>query len=148
MSYSFEVAALSTVSDYDGGAKALGAVVDINGSVLSHKVCLTDKANHLTVPQARKIMQATGDYRMLHGLATDLDHICIQVSSVGNGNRMFRSISDAAREFGDFLGAVTASVEDGNVTPNELRRIDRELAQMIVAANQLRSLCAATKSKR
>ena len=147
MSYSFEVAALATVSDYDGGAKSLGSVVGINSSVLSHKVCLTDKANHLTVPQARKIMQATGDYRMLHGLAQDLDHLCIQVGQLSDCASMERSISVLAKEFGEYVSAVSEAVIDKTITPNEMRRIDRELADLVATANHLRALCAA-RSKR
>lgn len=148
MSYAFEVAALATVSDYDGGARTLGGVVGINGSVLSHKVCLTDKANHLTVPQARKIMQATGDYRMLHGLATDLDHVCIQVAGLHDSGHVLRSISETTRDFGRFLTSVSVAVEDGEVTSNELRRIDRDLAEMVAAANQLRAQCSVMRKER
>lgn len=142
MSYAFEVAALATVSDYDGGAKSLGGVVGINSSVLSHKVCLTDKANHLTVPQARKIMQATGDYRMLYGLAQDLDHICVQTEGLTDDASLERTISVLAKEFGEYVSSASMALVDGTVTPNEQKAIDRELAGLVAAANRLRALCA------
>lgn len=147
-SMTFEQAALCTAADYPGGAKALGDATGMNGSVLAHKVCLTDEANQLTVPQARKIMLATGDYRMLHGLAADLDHVCLQVSGLGDSACMVTSIGETAREFGEFLTSVTTAVSDGEVTPNELRRIDADLTELIAAANQLRALCAAHARKK
>lgn len=142
-SMTFEQAALCTAADYPGGARGLAAAIGMNGAVLAHKVSLTDQANQLTVPQARKIMLATDDYRMLHGLAADLDHVCVQVAGLGDNDCMVTSISDTAREFGEFLTSVTTAVSDGRVTPNELRRIDAELTEMVAAANQLRALCAA-----
>lgn len=147
-SYSFDVAAFQTVSQWPGGAKALGPVVGINGSVLAHKVSLTDTTNHLTVPQARTIMQATDDYRMLMGLAQDLDHVCIAVTGLADATMLEQSIATAAHEFGDYLTAVSAAVADRTVTPNELRKIDRELGELQAAVNRLRAACAALQVKR
>lgn len=149
MLMTFEHAAFNTATDYPGGARALGAVIGVNGSVLAHKVSLTDKRNQLTVPQARKIMLATNDYRMLHGLAADLDHTCLQmVGAQMDHNCMLRSISDTAREFGAFLTSVTESVSDGVVTQNELRRIDLDLGEMVASANTLRALCAQLQKRK
>ncbi|MFC3336922.1 phage regulatory CII family protein [Paracandidimonas soli] len=144
----FEQAALGTAADYPGGARGLAAAIGMNGSVLAHKVSLTDRANQLTVPQARTIMLATGDYRMLHGLAGDLDHVCVRVTGLGDSECVGKSISETAREFGEFLTAVTVAVADDDVIPNEMRRIDRELTEMIAAANHLRALCAAMGRRR
>lgn len=138
----FEQAAFNTAADYNGGARGLASVVGMNGAVLAHKVSLTDTANQLTVPQARKIMLATNDYRMLHGLAADLDHVCLQVSGLNESDCVMASIADSTRGFGEFLTSVTAAMADGVVTANEQRRIDRELSEMVAAANQLRALCA------
>lgn len=144
---SYEHAALNTAADYPGGARGLGQVVGINGTVLAHKVCPTDLENQLTVPQARKIMMATGDYRMLHGLAADLDHICIQVEGLSGAETLERSIADAAKEFGEYLSAVSSAMLDGHVTANELRKIDRELSELTARANLLRALCATHMSR-
>jgi len=62
---------------------------------------------------------------------------------LGDNDCVLTSISDTAREFGEFLTSVTAAVADGAVTPNELRRIDADLTEMVAVANQLRALCAA-----
>lgn len=142
MPMTFEQAAFNTVDDYLGGAKALGPVVGINGSVLAHKVSLTDRANQLTVPQARKIMRVTEDYRMLHSLAEDLDHQCIQVAGLPEGTCVQRSMAEMAKEFGEYLSAVSIAWVDGKVTPNELRKIDRELSEMVASANNVRAMCA------
>lgn len=147
MSYAFETAAMNTVADFDGGARGLGERVGINGSVLAHKVSLTDKDNQLTVPQARKIMLATSDYRMLHGLAVDLGHLCIQAEGLRDGHSLEKSLSEVAKEFGEYLTAIGVAVADDDVTPNELRRIDKELSELIAAANQLRGLCALARKR-
>lgn len=141
--YAYEVAAFQTVNQWCGGAQALGPIVGINGSVLAHKVSLTDEANQLTVPQARTIMQATDDYRMLVGLAQDLNHTCTQQTGAKAPMALDLAIAQATKEFGEYLSAVSAAVADRVVTPNELRRIDRELGEHLAAVNRLRVVCAA-----
>lgn len=138
----FEQAAFNTVADYPGGAKALGPVVGMNGSVLAHKTSLTDHDNQLTVPQARKLMQATGDCRMLHALAADLDHLCVQVKHMPQSGCLHKRIADTAREFGEFIAAVSEASSDNDITPNEMRAIDKELGEMVARANALRAWCA------
>jgi hypothetical protein len=140
--YSFEVAAFQTVSQWPGGARALGPVVGINGSVLAHKVSLTDEANQLTVPQARLMMQATGDYRMLLGLAQDLEHVCIAVTGLDDAGALEQAIAASTQRFGEYLTAVSSAIADGVVTTNELRRIDRDLGRCQAALNRLRAACA------
>lgn len=140
--YAYEVAAFQTVNQFKGGAKALGPLVGMNGSVLAHKASLTDEANHLTVPQARTIMQATSDCRMLFGLAEDLDFVCTAGAAVGVEG-VERSIASATKDFGQYLSAVSDAVADRVVTLNELREIDRTLGQHQAAVNRLRTACAA-----
>jgi hypothetical protein len=144
--YAYEVAAFQTVNQWRGGAQALGPIVGINGSVLAHKVSLTDDANQLTVPQARTIMQATTDYRMLIGLAQDLNHTCVQQADAKPSVSLDLAIAQATKEFGEYLSAVSTAVADHVVTPNELRRIDRELGEHQAAVNRLRAVCAALLS--
>ncbi|MGS1116888.1 phage regulatory CII family protein [Castellaniella sp. UC4442_H9] len=144
--YAYEVAAFQTISQWNGGAHALGPIVGINGSVLAHKVSLTDDANQLTVPQARTVMQATGDYRMLVGLAQDLGHVCTQQDNDKSAVSLELAIAQATKEFGEYLSAVSAAVTDRVVTTNELRRIDRELGEHQAAVNRLRAVCAALLS--
>ena len=141
--YAFEVAAFQTVNEFPGGARALGPIVGINGSVLAHKASLTDEANQLTVLQARKVMQATGDCRMLLGLAQDLDHVCIAVAGLDDIGALEQVIAASTQRFGEYLTAVSAAVSDGVVTTNELRRIDKDLGRCQAELNRLRAACAA-----
>lgn len=140
--YSFEVAAFQTVNEFPGGARALGPIVGINGSVLAHKVSLTDAANQLTVPQARTVMRAAGDYRMLLGLAQDLDHVCIAVAGLDDVGALEQAIASSTQRFGEYLTAVSLAISDGVVTTNELRRIDKDLGRCQAALNRLRAACA------
>lgn len=142
MMTSYENAAFNTVHDYPGGAKRLGEEIDINGQVLAHKVNPNDQANQLTVQQARKIMVKTSDYRMLYALANELNHVCIRSVDAHSDQCLHKSITKTVKEFGEFLAAVSDATEDGDVTVNELRNIDKELGELIGKANFLRSLCA------
>ena len=57
------------------------------------------------------------------------------------------AIAQATKEFGEYLSAVSTAVADHVVTPNELRRIDRELGEHQAAVNRLRAVCAALLPK-
>jgi hypothetical protein len=43
----------------------------------------------------------------------------------------FQCLADAAREFGEFVASVAEAEADGCVTANELRRVERELGELV-----------------
>lgn len=144
----FAIAAFNTVEDA-GGARALGQIVDMTPAVLSHKVNPNDKDNHLSVPQMVKIIRATGDYSMLYALATDLGHMAVRTEVDGlTQPAIERMLTETIGHVGAFLNEVTASVADGNVTSSEMKRIDKELHDLVQGINVLRAMCNAMKPVR
>lgn len=141
----FAHAAFNTVEDA-GGARALGERVAMNAAVLSHKVNLNDRDNHLSVPQMVKIIRATDDYSMLYALCQDLGHMAVRVDVDGvTQPAIERMLTETIGHVGAFLNEVTTSVADGNVTGSELKRIDKELQDLIQGINVVRAMCAAMK---
>ena len=64
------------------GAVGLAPVVDMHASTLQNKSNPTESFTHITVREARKIMHATGDHRILHQLAADLGEACVALPSL------------------------------------------------------------------
>jgi len=62
-------AANATVHDYLGGSESLGPRVGLPGAVLRSKVNPRDGTQQLTISEADRIMELTGDFRMLKALA-------------------------------------------------------------------------------
>jgi hypothetical protein len=69
--------------------------------------------------------------------------IPLPAGSAGAAGHALKCLADAAREFGVFLAQAAEAVEDGRVTANELRDVEREFG-MLVAKGQacLASLAA------
>ena len=55
----------------------------------------------------------------------------------------FAALAQTAREFGEFITSVAEAAADGKVTANELKRVDKELGDMISRAQGMRQRLAA-----
>lgn len=65
-------AAYNTVHDYKGGASALAPRMGIKSpAVLNSKVNPNTHTHHITLLEAVKLMEITGDYRILQEYAPD-----------------------------------------------------------------------------
>jgi uncharacterized protein YbaA (DUF1428 family) len=64
---------------------------------------------------------------------------CMVLVLPTNGRHVntFTQLGQLAREFGDYVEKLSAAVEDGKVTDNELARVREELAELVVAAQAL-----------
>ncbi|MBN9475388.1 MAG: hypothetical protein ABS43_01700 [Bordetella sp. SCN 67-23] len=139
----FENAAFNTVHDYSRGAKALAEIVDIPYHVLLHKVNPNNETHQLSVRQAVKIMQATGDDRMLHAIAAELGMVLVitQMAEIDD-RQMHQAMTQALGRFGEYLDTVSESLEDGRITATELRKIDGTLGKMIEKVTVIRAIAA------
>ncbi len=144
----YENAAFSTVHDYSQGAKALAELIGVPYSVLLHKVNPNDAANDLTVKQAIRIMLASGDDRMLHGIGADIGAsvVVMRVDDVGDPQTL-QALSEAMGRFGTYVETFSAAIADGKVTARELREIDNTLAKVIQKAAYLRAVASAMSKK-
>ena len=141
-SMSVRDAAYDTVHSYPGGAMALAVRMGMNGMLLSHKVNPNNVGKYdLTLTEAVRAQQFTENYSIMHTMARDLGHICIQVQETDLQD-VNKTVIDTVKEFADFLQASSASLADGNVTDNELRTVDRELSEVVQKCNQLRATLA------
>lgn len=132
--------------DYPGGIRALAARMQVNPSVLSHKLNPNDQANHLTVRDMESIMTLTGDYRALHTLCMDHGHMALLLPDVADQD-ITAAIVKTCDEFADYLKSVTNSLADGRVTAIELRSIRKELAEMVAQSGRLEAILAAMQAQ-
>lgn len=136
-------AAYNVVHDYPGGADSLAPRVDKNPTTLSHEVSGTGTAK-LSLLTAEKITQRTGDLRILSTFATNCGQMLVPLPHVGElpqDDCMLR-LADSAREFGDFCREVAGDLADGQISDNELARIDTECGQLIASVHTLRESLA------
>ena len=136
-------AAYNVVHDYPGGSASLAPRMGKGVSSLSHEVTGTGTAK-LGLVDAEKITQLTGDLRILQAFAGNCSMMLVPFPAAVDdadgpvsANAMKR-ISETAQEFAQLCAAVSGSVADGHVTPNELSAIDRECGELIASLYLLR----------
>lgn len=140
-----------TASLFKGGARALakllvtrdkfGDVVPMNENTFGHKVNPNCFSHNVTVEEARDMMIAANDYRVLHSLAADCGYVAIRTNFDGAG-ATYEKVGVMAKEFGDVVQAVSAaqaatSADGARISPNEMAHIEREAVDLIAALNSL-----------
>lgn len=138
-------AAYLTAQDYPGGARALALRMEVNQAVLAHKLNPNDSANHLTVRDLMTIMVLTGDHRALHAACAELGYMALPLPAVDDDTAT-EAITETVKEFSEFLQAVTQSLSDNKVTKLELRKVRKELADLVARGGKLEAILAAMES--
>lgn len=122
--------------EYPGGLKVLAERLGIGARVFNGKVNPSDAGHVLGLVEALRMQQIAGRFDILYAMADALDHVCVAKPKCSDEDVM-GAMSRACAEFGDFLRQCDATMRDGRVTPNELKKNAKELAEMIGAANAL-----------
>lgn len=143
-------AAYHTAHSYPGGVPALaqrmphfvnarGELTAMSASTLQHKVNPNCPTHNLTLRESRDMMALSQNYSILHALSAELGHVSLRIAATYEGATL-EHVMRATKEFGDVLSSVSesqkaASSGGSKVTPNELRIIEREAAELIGALN-------------
>ncbi|WP_157979213.1 phage regulatory CII family protein [Rhodoferax ferrireducens] len=136
-------AAYHVVHDYPGGASSLAPRLGKSSTYLSSEVAGTGTAK-LGLLDAETITYLTGDLRILSAFATNAGQMLVPLPLAGdlpNDDCMLR-LADSAKGFGDLCKEVASDLADGNITDNELTRIDRECGALIAKLHALRGSLA------
>lgn len=129
--------------NYPGGIEALAPRLHISPSSLWHKVSPTYPGAHCSPDEMAAIMEFSEDHSALQALAARLRYVLLPMPPAGCLDAEFaQRLAASVREFGEFIGEISADIADGRVSDNELRRIERELADMMAASQALYALAA------
>jgi hypothetical protein len=139
-------AAHAVVHDYPGGTPALAPRLNMAPAVLRGKVNVNDHGHHLTVVEALRIQQLTGDHRIFLAEAEELGYVALPAPHIEDED-VGRALTRLCGEFGDYMRRVDESMQDGKITANERRTLERELLDMITAANHLQAILAAVGTR-
>jgi len=111
-------------------------------AVLRGKVNANDHGHHLTVVEALRIQQLTGDHRIFLAEAEELGYVAMPAPQIAHED-VGSALTRLCGEFGDYMRRVDESMRDGKVTTTERRKLERELLEMITAATHLQSILSA-----
>ena len=126
-----------------GGIDALATRMGISASSLQHKVKPANTCAHCSPGEMAQICELTGDHGAAHALAGRLGYVMLAVPSMHGVDSGFAAeLAATVKEFGQFIAEVSEDLADGEVTDNELRRIEREATEMLAAVQKLTMLAA------
>lgn len=127
-----QAAAYDTVHGYKGGATALGAVVDINGKVLSNKVNPNLDTHQLGLLEAVRIMGLSGDHQMLVAQCHQLGYLSPiprLESTTTADDELLDLLATTFAEAGDVARELQKALADGRVTQAEFSAIEEQCVQ-------------------
>lgn len=136
-----EDAAHRIAHEADGGLDALAMRLGIGARVFNGQVNPNDKGHVIGLVTSVRMQQLTGRADILFAMAESLDYVCIKRPNVQSTD-MAHAIASTCAEFGDFMRQVDATLKDGQVTRNELKKIEKELVEHIASATALHALVA------
>lgn len=90
------------------------------------------KTHHLSLMEAIRLMKVTHDLRILHAMAAEFGGIYIPrpESMAENGDRLISDISQMSMEFGALIQEVAQDISDGEISANELGRIEDDAMKL------------------
>lgn len=132
-------AAFNVAEDYPGGVSGLARAIDKNPTTLSHEVKETGGAK-LGIKTAVKITSRSGDLRILHAFASAVGQMCVPLPGTleVDSDECMRALGRASSEFADLAREICVSLgDDGEVSANELSRIEREGGELVAAVHNV-----------
>lgn len=135
-------AAFNLVHAYPGGATSLAPRMGKRADALSHEV-RGHASNKLGLVDAEAMTQLTGDPRILNTFAENCGFYLVPKPNAHKVTNVMVGLALVTRELSEFVSVSTDAEADNKISANELRAVNRELADLIAAAQSIAALMAA-----
>lgn len=129
----------ATVHDSLKPAKALAVEIGVGHQVLLNKANEACEHNKLNVHEAVALMRASGSIRILEAMALEVGGVQIVSTEAKAPACLLIATIQAAKEHGDVVGAVEASLADNRLTGREREVCHKEIDEAIGALMSLRT---------
>ena len=135
--------------EYPGGAVALAHRMGIGPVVFNSKLNPNTVTHHLGLAEAQRMQLLTGRTDILSAMADELGYVIVKIPDCAHDLDIAKSTRKAVVEFGEWMNQIDRSLDDGHVSQNELKAIEKELVEMMAQAQRLTAALASVKpSKR
>jgi hypothetical protein len=127
-------AAYAVAHDYPGGTESLAPRIGMSGAVLRNKVNPNNSTHHLTVAEALRISQITGDVRIVQALARELGMALIEIPNADQcaDSDVIELMAKSLQTHGEIGREINKTFEDGRVEHHEVARVkDRVWSHMV-----------------
>jgi hypothetical protein len=118
-------AAYAVVHDYPGGSESLAPRLGMSAAVLRNKVNPHNTTHHLSLAEALRMCELTGDRRIAVSFAEELGLAVVEMLSPENCTdaELVEWMSKSWKTNGDIGEEVSATLADGRVEPHEVVRV-------------------------
>lgn len=130
------VAAYHTAHYAPGKVLGMAKIMQMSPNTLQKKVHLLNDTHHLTLAESVMLQEASGDFRILHAMSARLGFVSVSMNFDTSGTTL-NKVTSLGKEFGEVLAVVNDSVGDGNISPNEMRCMEREAGELMAALHNL-----------
>lgn len=114
-----------TVHTYPGGCEALAVRMGYTAGLLRNKANPNSSTNVLTMDDASRVMDITGDYEVLHALAREHGFICTKLSQPTSSDvAVLESVTDIWSKLGSVGTQVHTALADGRIDQSEVKHIE------------------------
>lgn len=123
---------------YLQGMGVLSGFLGISEHSLQHKVSPTYPGAHCSPEEVVRICEVTGDLGPLQAMAIRVGQMLMPIPAFGQADGdLAGKLAETCKEFGEFLTEISGDLADGSVTPNEMKRIEREASELIGRVHML-----------
>jgi len=129
-----------TVHDSPGGCEALAVRMGYTAGLLRNKANPNSTTNVLTMDDASRAMEITGNYEVMHALARQHGFVCTKIDEQPACDMaVLESVTGLWEKLGAFGGEIHQALADGRVDKHEVAKIDKALFVVFQLAMQLRA---------
>ncbi len=116
-------AAHAVVHDFPGGSESLAPRLDMSAAILRNKVNPTNTTHHLTLREAVRVTQLTGDDRILRAAASECERVVLELPTADDTDASDMAVLELVAAVwakqGDLGTAIHQAFADGVLTPQE-----------------------------
>lgn len=128
-----------TAHDYPGGVLALAGRMCVSPNVLNKKVSPKETHHKLTLDEAVKMVELTGDDRIADGFAELVGGVIVKTANFSgiSDTALLETYTNLMAQLGIFSGDFNKTLTDGKITPDELKMLQADLYHMQAAGAEL-----------
>lgn len=115
-----DIAAYHTVHDHAGGSASLAPMLAMREAVLNSKVNPRVATHHVSLAEAVKLMELTGDHRILFAMAGRFGYVLDKLPDVAPESDLASLLLDRSTADGSFAGLIREAIADGEITAREM----------------------------
>jgi hypothetical protein len=124
---------------HDAGLKSLAESLGMSADVLRNKADIRKEHNKPLLVDVDRVMGLTGDYRILHALASNHGHVCVKLDpdAPASDLAILELVTQVWTSNGDVGSAVHQTLADGRVEKKELAKVRQAIYRTQQALNEM-----------